>query len=458
MIKRGWVAMSNFILDGIMGLAVADALGVPVEFESRDSLSKNPVVGVRAYGTYNQPAGTWSDDTSMTLALADSLARGLNYNDIMENFIKWYEYGEFTPHGEVFDVGIATTKALLRYKEGVFPLKCGGKNELDNGNGSLMRILPVVYYLQSVYGTDFQREDEVFEIIHNVSSLTHGHKRSLMACGIYISVVSMLLSGMNLETAVDSGVNRAMEYYRRRDNFKYEIKHFSRLEIRDFKNLPEYEIKSSGYVVSTLEAAIWSLLNTDDYKSCVLKAVNLGDDTDTVGAAAGGLAGIKYGYEAIPEEWKATLARREYIEKLCNHLYITLTRNSINKLLPYIPYFEAAAEESPCRWVGGEKTGENTYNVAYPEYDKKLMDFVDEFYKTNLVAYDYLDILNRNNLKNSEMIKCAIDTADVELLKAILTGYIRQERFNSGLWEEAVKEKVFLRILSRFKEITEYKY
>jgi len=101
--------MADFILDGIMGLAVADVLGVPVELESRASLSKNPVVGMRAYGTYNQTAGTWSDDTSMTLALADSLTRGLNYNDIMDNFIKWYEYGEFTPHGEVFDVGIATT-------------------------------------------------------------------------------------------------------------------------------------------------------------------------------------------------------------------------------------------------------------------------------------------------------------------------------------------------------------
>lgn len=97
--------MENTVLDGIMGLCVADALGVPVEFESRETLVKNPVTGMRFYGTYNQPAGTWSDDTSMTLCLVDSLSKGLDYSDIMEKFIKWFEDGKYTPHNEVFDVG-----------------------------------------------------------------------------------------------------------------------------------------------------------------------------------------------------------------------------------------------------------------------------------------------------------------------------------------------------------------
>ena len=153
-----------------------------------------------------------------------------------------------------------------------------------------------------------------------------------------------------------------------------------RLESRSFKNLPLDEIESNGYVVSTLEAAIWCLLNTDDYKSCVLKAVNLGNDTDTIGAVAGGLAGIKYGYEAIPKEWKETIANYKYIENLCNELYMTLTRNSIKKLLSYIPYFENTTEESVCRWGGGEKIGENKYIAGYPIYDEKLIEFVDEFY------------------------------------------------------------------------------
>lgn len=445
--------MSNFVMDGVMGLAVGDALGVPVEFQSRDSLRENPVNGMRGYGTYNQPPGTWSDDTSMTLALVDSLCNGLNYENIMDNFLKWFDHGEYTPHGEVFDIGIATSESLLKYKEGTPPLSCGGKGEYDNGNGSLMRVLPILYYIQSIYGTDFQDNDEAFHIIHDVSSLTHGHKRSLMACGIYISIASQLLSKMDTEIAVRSGIYRSMEYYRKQAEFQSEINYFSRLESDQFKDLSEDEIKSDGYVVSTLEAAVWCLLNTDDYKSCVLKAVNLGSDTDTVAAVAGGLAGIKYGYDNIPVDWRKKLAKRDYIEKLCKKLYVNLTRNSINKLLSYIPYFETVEQESVNKWAYGEKNGEKEYSAAHSIYDEELLQFVDEFYKSNLAVHDYISVMNRNNLHNADEINSAIAEADIELLKAILTGYIRQERFNEGLWIDAIKEKVFLKVLNRFKEI-----
>ncbi len=316
--------MSNIILNGVMGLVVADALGVPVEFKDRSILKTNPVTGMREYGTYNQPAGTWSDDSSMTLALADSLIKGLDYKDIMDNFIRWYDNGDFTPHGEAFDIGGTTREALFRYKKGVSPLECGGKNEHDNGNGSLMRILPILFYIQAIYGVDFQEGEEIFEIIHNISSLTHGHKRSLMACGIYISIASKLISEMDLSFSVWSGIYNAMEYYRSQEEFQCELKYFSRLEDKSFKDLPIEEIKSGGYVVDTLEAAIWCLLNTDSYKSCVLKAVNLGRDTDTVGAVVGGLAGLKYGYENIPDEWLSVIVKRGYIENLCNELLKTM--------------------------------------------------------------------------------------------------------------------------------------
>ena len=314
----------NYVLDGIMGLCVADALGVPVEFEDRDSLLKNPVVDMRAYGTYNQPAGTWSDDSSMSLCLVDSLSKGLDYNDIMVKFSNWINNGEYTPHGEVFDIGVGTRKALFRFLEGISPLECGGKSEWDNGNGSLMRILPILFYLRTAYGTDFLDNDESFEVIHNVSALTHGHKRSLMSCGIYISVAAMLFDEMDIKTAVELGIYKAMEYYRRQDNFASELEHFNSLERKDFINLPVEKIKSSGYVIDTLEAAIWCLLNTTDYKACVLMAVNLGNDTDTVAAVAGGLAGLKYGYQNIPKDWIDVIVNRKYIEDLCNELYATL--------------------------------------------------------------------------------------------------------------------------------------
>ena len=316
--------MRNHVLSGIMGLTVADALGVPVEFMDRESLQEDPVVNMRAYGTYNQPAGTWSDDTSMTLCLLDSLSKGLDYDDIMNNFIKWFSHGDYSPFGEAFDIGITTRRALMDFERGKRPLECGGKSEGDNGNGSLMRILPILFYLQSVYGNDFQAVEQTFNIIHNVSSLTHAHKRSQLACGMYISVASMLSLDLGLKDAVDLGINKAMEYYRKQDDFRDELVYFKRLEEKDFANLPLEEIKSGGYVVDTLEAAIWCLLNAKDYKECVLKAVNLGRDTDTVAAVAGGLAGLKYSYETIPEEWRAKIIKRDYIEDLCEKFSLSI--------------------------------------------------------------------------------------------------------------------------------------
>ena len=444
--------MNNPILNGVMGLVVGDALGVPVEFKDRESLKQDPVTNMRGYGTYNQPPGTWSDDSSMTLALLDSLKDGLDYKDIMDKLISWYDKGEYTPYGKMFDIGIATRQALSRYKNGLAALECGGKNEYDNGNGSLMRILPILFYLQAKYGNEFLDKDEAFETIHKISALTHAHKRSQIACGIYLSIGSYVMTGMGLNSAIDSAIYSAIKYYREKEEFKDELKHFNRIQDKNFKDLSEDTIKSGGYVVDTLEASIWCLLNTDDYISCVLKAVNLGSDTDTTGAVVGGLAGLRYGYESIPKEWLMSIVRREDIEKMCNDFYISLTKTSIEKLLLYIPYFEDIRGKDICTWTGGGKNPDGTYTFAYPSYDDKFSEFVDDFYKTNLMVYSYLDIINEA-VPDMGLIDEYIDSADLELLKAILTGYIRQERFNEGLWEEAASQAVFLKILYRLREL-----
>ncbi|MGD9676992.1 MAG: ADP-ribosylglycohydrolase family protein [Vulcanibacillus sp.] len=433
--------MKNKILDGVMGLCVGDAIGVPVEFVSRETLIKNPVINMRSYGTYNQPAGTWSDDTSMTLCLVDSLIKGLDYQDIMTNFHKWFDKGEFTPYGETFDVGNSTRKAITRYSDGVPSLECGGLTEYDNGNGSLMRILPILFYLQSIYGTEFPEDDEAFDIIHNVSALTHAHTRSKIACGIYVSVASELIGRENLKIAVGQGIYRAELYYKKQIKYKDELKYFNRLKEKDFEKLDETNIKSSGYVVDTLEAAIWCLLNTNNYKDCILKAVNLGEDTDTVAAVAGGLAGMYYGYENIPNEWLAKIARREYIEDLCSQLNSAVNKMGIDKLCSYIPYFETAT------------VGEKQYNMPYPDYDRTLVQFIDDVYKTTLMTNNYLDIIKSRGINGEREMSAAIDTADLELVQAILTGYVRQERFCDGLWASAVEDKVFLKILKRLQQL-----
>ena len=312
--------MINIWKDGMLGLIVGDVLGVPVEFMSRTELMKNPVTGMREYGTHHQPRGTWSDDSSMALAELDSIRAlgNIDYTDMMERFSRWCMQGEYTPFGEVFDIGIATSRALMNYAKGMAPLEAGGKTEWDNGNGSLMRILPVCLYLFERQKKVCTSENESIYMIHAVSALTHAHVRSQMACGIYYFLVKAILEEEgSLENRLQEGMDRAYQYYRQDLSNNRELEYYKRLaNLSKFKETPKEGIKSSGYVVDTLEAAVWCLLHSHSYKETVLMAVNLGEDTDTVGAVAGGLAGLYYKEEGIPKEWLQVLQRREWIEEI----------------------------------------------------------------------------------------------------------------------------------------------
>lgn len=300
----------------MLGHAIGDAMGVPVEFMSRRELAENPVKRYRGYGTHNVPAGIWSDDTSMALATLDSLAHGLDYTDMMRRFCDWKTNAEYTATNEVFDMGITTNNSLCKFLHGVSPLNCGGNDEHDNGNGSLMRIIPAVLYCSYMYSDTTM--DERMQIIHNVSALTHAHLRSKIGCGIYAIVMSHLLASKS-KTAIRDGLLKAKSYYEKQLEFTDELEHYSRLFTAEFAELPESEINSSGYVVATLEAAVWCVLNTESYADCVLKAVNLGKDTDTVAAVAGGLAAALYGLQGIPQEWIDGFLRKEMIVELCEN-------------------------------------------------------------------------------------------------------------------------------------------
>ncbi|MBR4081583.1 MAG: ADP-ribosylglycohydrolase family protein [Clostridia bacterium] len=295
----------------MLGHAVGDALGVPVEFSNRSDLQADPVTGYRGHGSHPVPAGTWSDDTAMALASLDSLTRGLDYEDMMRRFMAWWENAAYTATDVVFDMGIATQKALLNFHHGNEPLDCGLYGEYDNGNGSLMRIIPAALYCYDrLPGEPLHRW---LEIIHEVSALTHAHLRSQMACGIYCCVLWALLDEPCPE-AVRKGIDRAWDYYGNDPGFADEAVHYQPLHT--LRELPAESIRSTGYVVDTLIAALWCLVTTASYSECVLKAVNLGSDTDTVAAVAGGLAGVLYGMEQI-EPWLPGLIRHEEIDRLC---------------------------------------------------------------------------------------------------------------------------------------------
>lgn len=247
----------------IYGFAIGDALGVPYEFKERHTYNCTDMIG---HGTWNQEAGTWSDDTSLTLATAKSIKDMgfIDLKDIRKNFEAWLYEDKFTANGEVFDVG-GTTRGAIELGHGLDGFH-------DNGNGSIMRILPLAF-------TDASDEDIV-----NVSAITHAHEISKNACIEYIHIARKLINGKKY---ID-------------DSIKY---------------VDESEIKSGGFVLDTLKASLWCILNTDNYKDAVLKAVNLGSDTDTTAAVTGGLAGIIYGIEAIPKKWLEKLKNKELIEE-----------------------------------------------------------------------------------------------------------------------------------------------
>ena len=314
----------------IFGHAIGDALGVPVEFATREELTNSPVTKMEGYGTYPMPKGCWSDDTSMSIAALDSLGTGtIDWNEMMSNFCKWYFEDQYTPTGEMFDVGNTCSIAIENYKNNNLPaIACGLTNERSNGNGSLMRINPFVLFgFAKKFSTD-----EIVEFIHTASSLTHAHERSKVGCGIYCFVLKSLLEKPN-KTSVVLGISKASNYYKTNPEYSHYTKLFSFSNINNCIKTKKEEISSSGYIVSTLEAAIWCLLTTNTYRECVLKAINLGDDTDTIAAVAGGLAGALYGFNSIPIQWITTIKKKDYIEYLCAKASCNWQGTSFHKLI-----------------------------------------------------------------------------------------------------------------------------
>jgi ADP-ribosylglycohydrolase len=296
----------------ILGVAVGDALGVPVEFKSRSYLKEYPVTDMKGYGTYNQPPGTWSDDSSLTFCLMQGLLNGYDLHRIAGLFVNWKDNAYWTAHDERFDIGITTSESLNRFRVSNDPYNSGSKSETANGNGSLMRIMPMTFYTLNL------DVEERFRMINEVSSITHGHVRSALACYYYVEFSIYLLKGVDKFSAYRLANNMFTDFLAAHPEYKEEQTHFYRILAGNIHEEPENRIESSGYVMHSLEASLWCLLNADSYKETVLKAVNLGHDTDTTAAIAGGLAGLAFGLKSIPKMWVKRLARVDDIENLCN--------------------------------------------------------------------------------------------------------------------------------------------
>lgn len=294
--------IKTFIEAGML----ADAFGVPYEFKSRDSFTATTMIG---HGTYDMPIGSWSDDSSLTLILMQTMLEDKQYATFMHHAEDYMMHGAFTPNGEMFDIGATTRKAVINFAEGAAPLASGDRSEYANGNGGIMRVAPLAVTLLHEKDTAVRQAT-----IENWTKLTHSHERSLVGSFIYVEFLRQCLLGSDLTEALCT-VQAELE----QTNYTpSEVALFDQIFAPDFAKTPRASIASSGYVVDSLLAAVWLNFHADDYESLILTAVNLGSDTDTIAQLAAHLFAATHHNLVLPRKWLQQLIMPDDIQHLIN--------------------------------------------------------------------------------------------------------------------------------------------
>ena len=291
----------------LIGLAVGDALGAAVEFMSPGSFE--PVTDYRTGGPHRLGPGQWTDDTSMALARADSIAqKGWDLDDQARRYVSWWRNGEYSVNGRCFDIGNTTADALHRFQQDKDAKTSGSPSSRASGNGSIMRLAPVPIRFVDYFP---DRVEQLEQLAAESSLPTHASGQCLSACRYFAVVLAGLISGLDRDEVL-SPIWEPLQKLRAREPLHPEV---DAVASGSFRDLQPPAIKGSGYVVKSLEAALWAFHDAQDFRDAVLNAVNLGDDADTTGAVCGQLAGAYWGESGIPKNWLDGLAKREMIEK-----------------------------------------------------------------------------------------------------------------------------------------------
>lgn len=301
------------IRGGLYGLLIGDALGVPYEFSPATEIPARHLIEMCPPAGFNRahrsvPVGTWSDDGAQALVLLDALLKNpeLDLKDFADGLAAWFGTGYMTPDGQVFDIGIQTTQALQNYVSHGDPLTCSPSEDWNNGNGSLMRALPCALVSAS-------KPADVIARARRQSLPTHAHLRSQLACALYALMAWRMVEGHGAVDALDYAQDTLEELIDPTERAELMIVLDGRLE----------PSKGSGYVVDSLWSAIRCVLATSSYEDCVRNAIALGNDTDTTACIAGGLAGLLYCEQGIPDRWKQALNGQALVERLLGNLAAT---------------------------------------------------------------------------------------------------------------------------------------
>ena len=307
----------------LIGLAVGDALGAPVEFQPPQSF-----LTVNDYnygGPFGLEPGQWTDDTSLALALADSLAKaGWDLDDQMRRYLAWHQNGEYSVTGHCFDIGFTTLNALRRYQQVPDARKSGDPAEHSSGNGSIMRLAPVPIRYADLFPDGI---GELGRLAAESSLTTHASPQCQSSCRYMALLLAGLIHGVDRRELLDPAWP-PLEALRQAEPLHREVEAIAAGSFRE-KEPPE--IRGSGYVVQCLEAALWAFHNAADFDEAVLRAVNLGDDSDTTGAVCGQLAGACWGESGIPLTWRERLGRRDLIEAALDGLGVPCESSSKNQ-------------------------------------------------------------------------------------------------------------------------------
>ncbi|GAB6091976.1 ADP-ribosylglycohydrolase family protein [Furfurilactobacillus curtus] len=312
----------NYLHDSIYATAIADALGQVTQFQGNRLNSSDPLIQTMMPGDLGTIAGTWSDDTSLTLATLAALSQPMTLateqlEDTMQNFAAWLNNGRFTTTGVAFDVGAGTQDALTQYQVTDDLFHSGSSHERNNGNGALMRMLPVaLYVIRQGQGHPFDHP-ELVDLVINLAQLTHRHPRSTVACLIYVSLATQLLADQPRTVAtVNQAVANVAHFIHERPRLNDQLPFFTDLTTPDFANHSTETLNTSGYVVSTLITACWLLIQPLNLAQLVVAGVNLGGDSDTITSIAAGLMALQIDLASFPEQWLSQLQGRSLIDQL----------------------------------------------------------------------------------------------------------------------------------------------